>query len=168
MTKTEQKVLNFIIENPQVDYLAPELQKQIKISKAGINLALKSLIKQALVSCKKRGKTFLYSMNFEDPEIKELKKLNNIKKLKSFVKQLSRYSVKIVLFGSAGRGENFKDSDIDLFILTRTPKRIKNFLIGKQKLQTIVKTPLEYISFEKDNPVLMREINNGIVLWQQH
>jgi len=168
MTKNEQKIINFMINEPQLDFLALEIQKAAKVSKVGANLSLKSLAKQNLVSLQKRGKVYLYSVNFADPEIKELKKINNIKKLKPFVKKISKYNLKTVLFGSAARGENFKDSDFDLFILTRKSKKIRQALSKQNKIQAIIKTPIELIRFEKENPVLVKEINSSIVLWQQH
>lgn len=156
-----------MINEPQFDFLASEIQKRVKISKAGANLALRNLAKQNLINLQKRGKTHFYSVNFNDPEIKELKKLQNIKKLKPLIQKLSKCALKIILFGSTARGENFKDSDFDLFILTQKPKKTKKILVKKNRLQIIIKTPIELIKFEKENPVLIKEINNGIILWQK-
>lgn len=167
MTKNEQKVINFMTENPQLDFLAKEVEKGAKISKAGTNLALKNLLKQGLFERVERGKTYFYSVNFEDARIKEIKKLNNINKLKPFVKKITKYALRIILFGSAGRGENLQDSDFDLFVLTRTPRKIREILSQKKELQIIVKTPIDFVKFEKQNPVFSQEINNGIILWQR-
>jgi len=171
MTKNEQKVLNFIIQNPRLDYLAVEIQKGSKISKAGAHIALKSLVKQKWADCQKRGKTFFYSVNFEDPAIREFKQLNNVLKLRPLVKTLSTHALKIILFGSAARGEDMPDSDLDLFILTSLPNKVRA-LIKKISLpykpQPFIKTPVDFVKFEKQNPVLAQEINQGITLWPQH
>lgn len=156
-----------MINEPQLDFLAVEIQKGAKISKAGANLSLKKLIKQNLIDLRKRGKIYFYSVNFEDPEIKELKKLQNIKALKPLIQRFSKHILKVILFGSAGRGENFKDSDFDLFILTQEPQKIKEVFTKKNRLHPIIKTPIEFINFERENPILIKEINSGIVLWTQ-
>lgn len=167
MSKNEQKVLDFMIENPQIDYLAKDIEKGAKISKAGANLALRSLEKQGFFNKEEKGNIFIYSINFSDPKIKELKRINNINKLGPLVKNISQVSTKIILFGSASRGENLADSDFDLFILSSEPEKTKEVLNKNNKLQAIIKTPVEEIEFRRENPVLAEEIKQGIVLWQQ-
>lgn len=172
MKQNEQKIINFMINEPRIDFLAKEVEKGAKISKAGANLALKNLVKENLIGLQKRGKVYFYSINFEDPELIELKKLQNIKKIKPLVAKIAQNTKtwKVVLFGSSARGENLKDSDFDLFILTAKPATARKIIdksVLKNKLQTIIKTPVEFIKFSKDNPILAQEIDTGIILWQQ-
>lgn len=170
MTKNEQKVINFMVETPQLDFLAKEVEKGAKISKAGANLALRALAKKDLLKKEERGKVYFYSVKLEDARIKEIKRLNNVTKLAPLVEKLKSYSIGIVLFGSAARGENFSDSDFDLFILSTNPRKVRELTdkcFLKNRLQVIVKTPIEAVSFNKKNPILSKEIGKGIALWKQ-
>lgn len=78
--------------------------------------------------------------------------------------------MKVVLFGSAAQGENTPKSDIDLFILTREPKKADRILMKeplREKIRAIVKSPQEYSQFKKDNTTLYKEISKGVTLWQE-
>ena len=55
----DQKVLDFLINDPGSQYLAAEIQKATGISKGGINLALRGLAKKGLAHRRKKGKFFL-------------------------------------------------------------------------------------------------------------
>jgi predicted nucleotidyltransferase len=77
--------------------------------------------------------------------------------------------MKIILYGSASRGENTKESDIDLFMVTNSPEQIRKIVEGNtvgKKIQLTLKTPLKYIEMEKTEPTFYREVERGIVLWE--
>lgn len=169
-TTNKQKVLDFLVKNPKNSWQASEIQKGTKLSKAGVNFALRDLVKENIVARRHEGKTFFYSIDLQDPAIKQLKVLNNIISFKPLLDELKEHSLKIVLFGSTARGEDLSGSDFDLFILSQNAHRIKE-IIGKGRfkasIQPILKTPNELIKFEKENPTFAREIEKGIILWEQ-
>ena len=164
-----QKVLDFLIQNPGNQFLAREVQKTTKISKGGVNLSLRKLAKQKLVRREKRGKIFLYSVNHTQPVIKQLKVLKNIELLSPLINKIKNLSKKTILFGSCARGEDDSKSDIDLFVLTNSPKEvegiIKNTKLGRG-LQLITRTPLKFAEMEKKEQVFFEEISRGITLWE--
>lgn len=169
VTTNSQKALNFLIQNPGKQFTANEVQKGIKISKAGINVALRKLVKEKLVFREKRAKIFLYFVDHSNPVIKQLKVLQTIMILQPLIVKIKGCSEKTVLFGSCARGENLPDSDVDLFVLTNAKEEIKRYL-GKfslrKKLQPIIRSPLQFSEMETKEPVFFEEIVRGITLWE--
>lgn len=168
-TTNSQKILEFLIQTSGEEYLSREIQIAVKTSKAGTNFALNDLVGAGFIKRKKRGKMYLYAVNFDHPIIKQLKVLKVIISLNPSLKKMRRKSQKIILYGSSSRGENTKDSDIDLFVVTNSlpevEKIVKNSFKGKV-IQLITRTPLKYIEMEKTDPIFYTEIERGIVLWE--
>ncbi|NQU74521.1 MAG: nucleotidyltransferase domain-containing protein [Candidatus Omnitrophica bacterium] len=165
-----QKVLDFLASNPGKEYLSSEIQKATFISRAGAYFALKELSKEGLVSKQKKGKFLLYSIIYNDSAIKQFKVLQNVLILRPLVSKLKPSSKKIVLYGSASRGENDPSSDIDLFILSKEPDETKKIISSvktKKKMQTVIKTPAELADFKKDEKVYYSEVERGVTLWEE-
>ena len=160
-----QKIIDFLIQNPGKEYLSREIQRATGISKAGTNFALRDLAKTGLVEREKRGNVLLYSVDFRNPVIKQLKVLKTVSSLSSLIKKLQEETKKIILYGSSSRGEDVKDSDIDLFVVTNSPQSVERIVSGKN-IQLTIRTPLKYVEMEKKEPVFYKEIEQGIVLWE--
>jgi len=168
-TTNPQKILEFLIQTPGEEYLSREIQIAVKISKAGTNFALNDLVKTGFIRRKKRGKMYLYAINFDHPIIKQLKILKLIIFLNPLLKKIRSKSQKIILYGSSSRGENTKDSDIDLFVVTNFLPEVEKIIYNSSKgkiIQLIARTPLKYIEMEKTDPIFYAEIERGIVLWE--
>ena len=165
-----QKILDFLIQNPGHQFLAKEIQDVTKVSKGGVNLSLRKLAKDKLVRRQKRGKIFLYSVDPTKPVIKQLKVLNSIELIIPLVNKIKGLSKKVILFGSCARGENVAKSDLDLFILTNSPKEVEEAFRkqGPSKAhQLIIRTPVAFAEMEKKEPVFFEEVSRGITLWEE-
>jgi predicted nucleotidyltransferase len=165
-----QKILSFLVDNPSKDFLAKEIQKSTAISKAGVYIAMLELVKQGLVFKKGTGRSLLYSLNYEDPLVKQYKAFKNVLLLRTALSKLKNVSKKIILYGSASRGEDAGESDIDLFIVSREPLAVKEMLDSlktKRKLQAVVKTPTDITEFKTKEHVYWNEVDRGIVLWEE-
>jgi len=163
-----QKTIDFLIKNPGEEYLSREIQKATKISKAGTNFALRDLVKAGLVKRQKRGKVYLYSIDFYHPVIKQLKVLRVVVSLTPLLKKIKRESRKVLLYGSSSRGEDIKESDIDLFVVTNSSQVVEELIKASslsKKIQLTTRTPLKYVEMEKTDPTFYREVEQGIVLW---
>ena len=77
-TTNSQKILEFLIQTSGEEYLSREIQIAVKTSKAGTNFSLNDLVKAGFIKRKKRGKMYLYAVNFDHPIIKQLKVLKVI------------------------------------------------------------------------------------------
>ncbi|MBI4982817.1 MAG: nucleotidyltransferase domain-containing protein [Candidatus Omnitrophica bacterium] len=164
------KVLSCLAENPGKEFLNSEIQKASLTSRAGAYFALKELVRQKLVSEQRRGRLIFYSIIHDDYAIKQFKILKSVLALRPLVLKLKPSSRKIILYGSYSRGENDPSSDIDLFILSRDPEATKEAISSiksKQKIQSVVKTAVELVSFKESEKVFMQEVERGIVLWEE-
>jgi predicted nucleotidyltransferase len=164
-----QKALSFLAENAGKEFSSSEIQKSTSISKAGVYLTLTELVRCELVLKIKKGSIFLFTVNYDNPLIKQFKVLLNIIRLNPVLNAIKGLSMKIMLYGSAGRGEDSLDSDIDLFIVSKDPEATKDKLSKvklNRKLQTVVKTPSEIPEFKVKEKVYYEEVSRGITLWE--
>ena len=165
-----QKVFACLVKEPGREFLASEIQQATGISKAGVYRSLEELVQENLIKKNSKGRVLFYSPQSQDSIVKQYKVLNTVTELRKCVQQLKSSSRRIVLFGSAARGEDNKKSDIDLFILSKEPK-ITEKIISRvkfvKKIQVIIKTSSQLTEFELKNKEFLNEINSGIVLWEE-
>lgn len=164
------KILSFLVDNPEKEFLGSEIQRAISLSRAGVYIALQELINQKFVLKTQKGKFHLYKVAYNDPVIKQFKVLRNIIILKSVVSKLQSISKKIILFGSASRGEDISTSDIDLFVMSNDPQLAKEILSSiksTRKIQPFITTPSDWSDFKEKEKVFSEEVNRGITLWEE-
>lgn len=165
-----QKVLSFLIRNPDKEYYDRQISKLTGVSRAGTNFALRDLAKENLILREKRGRMYFYKAPSNDILIKYLKVLQNIVSLRNLIKKLKKFSLRIVLYGSAAKGENNAESDIDIFILTRAPDEVEKTIfldILREKIRYVAHTPNDFIKSKKNNPTFYDEVEKGIILWEE-
>jgi len=164
------KVLSCLADKPGEELLGREITRSTGISRGGVYLALKELIRQEFVSVTKHGRFFSYSVIYNDPAVKQFKVLKNILVFKSAVSKLKSISRKIIMYGSCARGENDASSDIDLFIIAKDPAAVKEVVSSiktNQKIQAVIKTSSELAEFKDREKVFTHEVDRGIVLWEE-
>ncbi len=164
------KILSFLGENAGREFLGSEIQKATKLSRAGVYIALRELIKQKLVSKKQRGKFLVYSVVYDNPVIKQFKVLRNVLLVESVIARLKPVTKKIILYGSASRGEDLPNSDIDLFALSKDTEAAKEILSSvkiKRKIQAVIKSPSESADLREKEKVFYGEVDRGITLWEE-
>lgn len=158
----------YLADNPYEEFYEAEIKRATNLSTGGVNKALKDLSEAGLIIKKEKSKFRLYKFNIDNPISRQYKVLLNLRRIWPFVsKYLNQKAEKIVLFGSAARGENLPDSDIDLFVISREQKEI-NRIIGKSQwaetIQLILAGPAEVDDLDQK---LSSEIDKGIVLWEK-
>jgi predicted nucleotidyltransferase len=171
MAKTERKIIKLLSNYPEREFYAQEITKIVKCSKASASGILKLLMEGKIVSVKVCGHMKFYQINPRSPRVKKLKIDWALEKISPLLPKLEKFSKKIVLFGSASRGEDIYDSDIDLFVLTRNIEQVKEIVKKsalKNKIQLIIKMPVEFSELKKKDPYFYREIDRGIVLWESY
>jgi predicted nucleotidyltransferase len=165
-----QKVFSFLVEDAHKEFLASEIQKAADLSKAGVYRALDELVSRELVKKQERWRFVLYSAAANDCVVRQFKVLKTVIALKGPVQKLRASSRKVVLFGSAARGEDYKDSDLDLLIVAKDPEAaqgiVSNFKSGR-KIQPVIKTSVQLSEMEAGSREFFNEINSGIVLWEE-
>lgn len=164
-----QKVLDFILKNPFKDFIEREIQKSVRISRSGINYALRELEAEGFIYRTKRGKSCFYSLNHKNSVVRQLKVLQTMLEIEPFHKKLKDISSTIILFGSSCRGENTSGSDIDLFIVSRSKEKIDEEIKkirSKRKIQAVVRSNLKFNEMKQTEPDFYEQVAKGIVLWE--
>jgi len=163
-TTCQQRVLYFLLAHPDQKYYDREISRLVKAGRASTNYALHSLMDAGLVKREKKGRMYFYYVSLEDSIIRQLKVTQNLIDIRPLVEKLQGISLKIVLYGSSAAGVNHAESDVDLFILTRDAKRVKDVIYKspfKERLQQIIVTPQDFVKLKKENPTFHKEISSG-------
>lgn len=170
VSTNNQKALDFLLSHPDEEFFDRQVSKLTGISKSGTNNALRNLTNANLIKRTKRGRMMFYSINNRDFLIKQLKILQNLTSIYPLIQRINPHCLKIILYGSTAIGENSQDSDIDLFILSRYPKEVKEIIYKssfREKIQYVINTPGEFVKSKKENTIFYKEISKGIILWDQ-
>jgi predicted nucleotidyltransferase len=164
-----QKVFDFLAQEGSADFLAKEIETKLGISKTGVHEALNVLIKEKLVIKTYKGHISLYSADVSHPIVRQWKVLQSIIKIKSFIERIKKHSYKIILFGSCAVGENTRQSDNDIFVISDNPLEINRLLEiygSTSNIQCVVQKPDKFIEMQKKDPIFFDRISRGIVLWE--
>lgn len=167
-TTSVQKVLYFLLAHPEKRFYDREVSRLAKVGRAATNYSLRALIDAGIVEREKRGRMYFYYVTLDDPVIRQLKITQNLICIRPLVEKIKGISLKIVLFGSSATGTNNAESDIDLFVLSREPKRVKDLIYKsqfKEMLQYVINNPQDFVKLKKENPVFHKQILSGIILY---
>ncbi len=116
------RLLVFSLQHPTTELSQVEIRKRVKMARTTLIKWLAYFVKQDIILLKKVGPTNLYSLNREDSFVKQLKILQNLSLLINLKKTLSKHNVKLYLYGSAARGEDTENSDLDILVIGRVKK----------------------------------------------
>lgn len=159
------RLLEVFFDNPLPEgtgFQLRELSRKIKLAPVSVKKYLKELEKENLILIKKhRIHNYpLYFANRDNNYFKLLKKLNTIQLINEeglldYLKDECMPQV-IVLFGSASKGEDIKESDLDLFIQSdKINLDLKKF---ENKMGRTIN-----IFFESDFSKISNELKNNII-----
>ncbi len=164
------KILMIFFEDPSpkgIGFQLREISRKVEVAPPSVKKYLNELEKEGLVmKIKHRIHGYpVYYANRDNEEFKFLKKVDIIMKIKEsgLLKYLSENCMPdvIILFGSASKGEDLKESDIDLFVLSSKEKiDLTQF---EKKLNRKINI-LFSDNFNKLSKELKNNIINGIIL----
>lgn len=159
------KILQEFLDFPRKKFQIRELSRRTKIAQTSVINHLKALLKENLIIKKKEDIYPYFIANRENEMFKIYKKLNLILKINqtgliNYIYDNCLPSC-IILFGSASKGEDIEESDIDLFIQSKEKK------LNLEKYERLLKRKIslffeEYFSKLPDE--LKNNILNGIIL----
>src|SRR3989338_686063 len=137
-----------------------EIIKKTKIAKATAVKWLSVLAENKIASIRKIGTTNLYAINLNNIIVRELKKIYTLSLLSSIEKNLEEEAY---LYGSAARGEDTPDSDIDLLLIGNKKREEKIESIEriskkiKRRINFAIFTNMEWLEIGKrDKPFFER------------
>ncbi len=162
---TTYKILQLFFDFPSKRFQLREICRLVKLGMPSVTLHIKRLVKEDLIEKIEEGiyPSYIATNN----EIFKLYKRNDIiiriheSGLTEFLEGEFTPDA-IILFGSASRGEDIENSDIDLLIISK--KKPVNLMKFEKKLNR--KINILYESSTKNLPnELLNNIINGIVIY---
>lgn len=168
--KAEKKVVDFLLDHPEEKWYLSQIARASGASVSTCHQILERKAKEKWLEKEKLGNLSLYSLQLDDALSRQLKIARTLEILKPLVKKLQLSSQKIILFGSAAQGRDTAKSDLDLFILTREKKRVRQVLSRTKfgrKIQALIKNYLELIELKDKDKYFYDQINKGLVIWEE-
>ena len=168
---TELNNLKIFFEEPTREFHLRQLSRLLKRNPVTIKNYLSGFIKLGILLSKKERNLELYSSNTENFYYKEYKKIyNRFKLIESGLLEFLNKNFNlplIILFGSYERGEDNKNSDVDIFILSEIKKEINLDNYEKKicrPIQLHLMNKEEFYKAKKYNFNLINSIINGSIL----
>ncbi|MFP4402750.1 MAG: nucleotidyltransferase domain-containing protein [Nanoarchaeota archaeon] len=147
--KAEDKIYKVFFELQEPKLYYNQIKEHSKLSHSSLQNSIEKLKKSNIIEEEKtKSNTFykindkkLFALKFSEIAITKFNKLkSNIKTpLNNFLKHLPEEIYTIILFGSASRGEEIKDSDIDLLIISNKKQNLSK---NKKEAEITSKYPI--------------------------
>tara|TARA_B100000315_G_scaffold239141_1_gene257627 strand:- start:1765 stop:2289 length:525 start_codon:yes stop_codon:yes gene_type:complete len=154
------RILEVFFREPRKIFHIRAISRMVKLAQPSVTLHLKELEKENLIIKTSEGLYGGYKANRENEMFRLLKQqntvliLNNSGCIKYLAEKIMPQS--IILFGSAAKGEDIGQSDIDLFIES------KEISISLEKFEKPLKRKIS-ILFKENFRDLSKELKNNIV-----
>jgi len=166
----EDQMLELILENsPLREWHFGEIVQEAKMTKAVANKWLKKYVREGLLRrIKEKGRFPHFTVGVQNPVYQSLKRVYALTQLHQcglIPKLLSLNAAKtVILFGSSVKGDWYKGSDVDIFVLGSIPDFEKNIYerrLGKHIELHLFQNTAEVREVKTG---LMKNIINGYVV----
>lgn len=151
------RVLRFFLSNPVREFYEKEIQGKVAAARASVRKWLRALEDFGFISVTRRGRLKLYKLNRENPIVKQLKILSTmswlVPKFEAFRGQGELY-----FYGSASRGEDFEDSDIDILVIGKDRAIIGKIRAIDGRIKVSFFTPLEWAKMARGDPAFYERV----------
>jgi predicted nucleotidyltransferase len=169
-SKKTLELLAFLARRPLAKMYGREIAKSIKMSVGGTNQILRSLANAKMLNVEKRGRMLFYSVNMENPEVKQFKIFINVSELNPLIDKIKMHSDRIILYGSCADGTDTEKSDVDLFILTEKKDtvnaEIRRFKTDR-KIKPVLADHSEFLKLKEKDKAFYEQVTAGKELWMR-
>ena len=170
-----QKVLGLLVKFSDEEFYEREVARRLGISYGSANRALNELFSSGVVSRRREGKMYFYSIDSSNAALTEFKKMVNLMLVEPLVEELKKMSSRIVLYGSCAIGTDTSESDIDLFVVSNSKEDVSNIISNFRfprgfeniHVQSVIRTPVELLEGEESERPFLEEVERGVVLWER-
>ena len=170
LTKSEQIILKFLSKHTGETLYESEIAKSAFISVGSANQCLKELHNKEMVNLEKKGNMNFYSLNLENPLVRQFKITQVISQLNRVIAKLKSLTERIILFGSCAEGLDTKESDIDLAIISGEEDKVRKLIKGQKidrEIQALIFSQSEFMALSQKDKPLFERIQKGIILWRR-
>ena len=154
------KLLQEFFDFPKKDFQVRELSRRIKLAQISVTNHLNLLLKETLIIKEKKHTYPSFRANIDSELFKLLKKQNLLFRIQtSGLLDMLEKEFKpncIILFGSASRGEDTENSDIDLFVQSNESG------IKLERYEKILNRKINLL-FEPNIKKLNKELLNNLI-----
>ncbi|MBI4021282.1 MAG: nucleotidyltransferase domain-containing protein [Candidatus Aenigmarchaeota archaeon] len=165
-------LLDPFLAEPNRTFNVREMARLTRLNPTTCSRYLTSLRKQGFLVRKKERNLILYAADTESHAYRDFKIYRNIRRIRAsgllqHLEDALNYPEAVILFGSYAKGENAARSDIDLFILSESGKRLDLDAFERKlgaSIQVFMHTRQELEILKVKNKELLNNILNGIVL----
>ena len=170
-----QRVLSLLVKFSDQEFYEREVSRKLEISAGSANRALNELYSDGVITRRRKGRMYFYSVDSSNALLIELKRLVNLILIEPLVEELKKVSSRIVLYGSCALGTDTSKSDIDLFVVSAGKKGVSNAITGftfptgfeNIHIQPVIKSPIELLKERESARTFIEEVEHGIVLWER-
>lgn len=163
----QERVLGFLLDRAGERFTERDVRSALGIPKTTASVALAELSRMRLVEVEHVGTVNRYAAAISDPLVRTLKLARTQASIRGLVAALADVSRRVVLFGSAARGEDAGSSDVDLLVVTDDPAGARALAAAHPRVQLIAMTPAEVMREQSSQTTLARETARGLVLWER-
>lgn len=165
------KVLKVFLDDPLRGFKLRGVSRILKLGLPSVSNYVKELEKKKLIVKKEVYGNILWFGNRESRLFKIYKRFDTVRAIEEsglieYLDGTLNYP-SVVLYGSHALGEDRKGSDIDLFIIASSKKKINiekfEEILGKE-LHIFIHTNIEFQKLKKDSKELINNVLNGVVL----
>jgi len=170
---TQLKVLSLFLENPHSSYYLRESARMLNMDPMTVKRALDLLLKDDFLIRTEEKNRILYKANVENPALRHMKISYNLSWLREkntvdfILKQMKSVS-SIVLFGSFAKGENDKESDVDILTISLSENKPTAKLSQhlRKDVNLVDFTPAQWSNQAKTNKAFYLDvITDGVLLY---
>ncbi len=178
--KPEEKIYQAYFESKKSSLYFNEIKELSKLSDSSLTATLKRLIENStLIQEKTKSNTFykikdkkLFALKFSEIAIQKFNDLNSSIKtpLRNFLKNVPKEIYTIILFGSASRREEQKESDIDLLVVAKKKIDLKD---NKKEAELTSRHPISLFQastnqfIENKDDIIIQARNTGFPICKE-
>jgi len=170
-----QKVLSLLAKFSDQEFYEREVARKLGISTGSANRALNELFSSGVVSRRREGKMYFYSIDSSNAVLTEFKKMVNLMLVEPLAEELKKMSNRIVLYGSCAIGTDTSESDLDLFVVSNSKEDVSNVISSFKfsrgfeniHIQSVIRTPVELLEGGESERTFIEEVDRGVILWER-
>ncbi len=132
------KILSVFLKEPYREFYLREVASKAKVSTSTVKAFLDSLTIDGFLVKSRRANLALFKASIDDPMFRHFKIGYSLREMRPLIRHLKQKyeNCSIILYGSCARGEDDRDSDIDLLVVGRAG-RIELTAFEKRLSRTI-------------------------------